>query len=227
MAQTCQNAVTRISPCGGSLVVSPGATNQKQTFTVYDLTAKGQSFPVSAACTGYVTSCSASPTTANINPNSSTPITVTYSVSNTGGTGQISLTGNSVTGYLNINSQHRPAIVTLPYYNNDNVQPTLCFASCFDKVLTYTTPAYVTLDTPHNVTLMYRSNTANPMVTVQVGPSMATLDRCGRSRRMRTMSESGARVTAALWIVRLASPSSAERSISALESKTIQSMSAR
>jgi len=168
MAQTCQNAVTRISPCGGSLVVSPGATNQKQTFTVYDLTAKGQSFQVSAACTGYVTSCSASPTTANINPNSSTPITVTYSVSNTGGTGQISLTGNSVTGYLNINSQHRPAIVTLPYYNNDNVQPTLCFASCFDKVLTYTTPAYVTLDTPHNVTLMYRSNTANPMVTVQV-----------------------------------------------------------
>ena len=164
----CQNAVTRISPCGAEVIVSPGATNQHQTFTVYDLTAKGQSFAVTPSCTGYVTSCSASPTTANINPNSSTPITVTYSVANTGGSGQVSLSGNSVTGYIAVNSQHRPAIVTLPYYNYDNVQPSLCAADCFDKVLTYTTPADYTLDTPRAVTLMYRSNTANPMVTVQV-----------------------------------------------------------
>ncbi len=50
--------------------------------------------------------------------------------------------------------------------NGDSRDVRLCVANCFDEIAKYTTPAYTSLDIPRSTTLAYRSNRANPLVTV-------------------------------------------------------------
>jgi RHS repeat-associated protein len=63
---------------------------------------------------------------------------------------------------------HRAPDWGLDPHNGENVSTALCALNCFDGVYTYTTPAYVSMDTPRSVTLVYRSNQARAMGFVQV-----------------------------------------------------------
>jgi RHS repeat-associated protein len=60
-----------------------------------------------------------------------------------------------------------PVVSTAPH-NGENRDVSLCVAQCFDAVLSYATPAYITMDTPRSVTLVYRSGQADAKPVVQV-----------------------------------------------------------
>jgi len=60
-------------------------------------------------------------------------------------------------------------------HNGDYRDVTKCVADCFDATVSYTTPSYLSLDTPHSVTLLYRSSQARPpMGFVQVDATDTT-----------------------------------------------------
>jgi len=164
----CTSTILTLSPCNASVTVAANMANQKYVFTFTNLEAIQQQVSVAVTCTGYVTSCTSSASFVHLAANGSGTDTVTFSTG-TGTTGTFKLTGGTLSSTITVTPPtHAAPVASLPYYNYDNVQPSLCAANCFDKVLTYATPAYYSLDTPRSVTLMYRSNTANPMVTVQV-----------------------------------------------------------
>ena len=71
------------------------------------------------------------------------------------------------------------------------------------------------------------SSTTSPSVTIQAVPSVVTLASRGRRNTSRTTRPAGSAVTCAALKVLLVSEASAERSMSALPSKTSQSVSAR
>jgi RHS repeat-associated protein len=63
--------------------------------------------------------------------------------------------------------QTPPVISTAPH-NGDNRVVGMCVAACFDALVTYTTPAYISMDIPRTATLAYRAAHAKPMPVVQV-----------------------------------------------------------
>lgn len=98
------------------------------------------------------------------------------------GTVTLATGSNTVTGYIEDNISQAgsnsasytlsapPAgpIVDLTPHNGTNRNVALCMANCFDEVLTYSTPAYRSLDQDRSLTLMYRSSQASPVATVTV-----------------------------------------------------------
>jgi len=56
--------------------------------------------------------------------------------------------------------------LSLTPYNGDNRDPGRCVASCFEQILTYTTPAFVSLDAPRALTLVYSAATVMPEAIV-------------------------------------------------------------
>ncbi len=61
-----------------------------------------------------------------------------------------------------------PAVVDVKPHNGDDRDPSSCVVGCFDAVLAYATPLYVSRDTPRSVMLAYSSARAAPFVTVQL-----------------------------------------------------------
>ena len=53
-------------------------------------------------------------------------------------------------------------LVNLNAYNSEYRDVAQCVADCFDASVSYTTPAYVSLDAQRSVTLLYRSSMADP-----------------------------------------------------------------
>jgi YD repeat-containing protein len=49
-----------------------------------------------------------------------------------------------------------------------------CIAECFDATISYTTPAYFSMDTPRAVTIIYRGSQAKPMGFVQIDATDTT-----------------------------------------------------
>lgn len=60
-----------------------------------------------------------------------------------------------------------PAVSLAPH-SGDYRSPALCALACGDMVMSYSTPAYMSLDTPRSVTLVYRSGRASPTPVVQI-----------------------------------------------------------
>lgn len=86
-----------------------------------------------------------------------------------------------------------PQISTEPH-NGEHLQPSLCAAGCFEAAVTYSTPAYVVLDQPRSVTLLYGSTQARPRALVQVDATSPTNVPPARMS-IRLQSSSGALVT--------------------------------
>jgi RHS repeat-associated protein len=167
-AAQCSNTSISVSPCNTSMTELANTSNVRVVFTWTNLLAVQQQVDPTVSCTGYVVSCTFTTAFVHMAAHASGTDTVVFSTGN-GTSGSFKVSGNGVSSTITVSAPtHVAPVVSLPYYNNDNVQASLCASHCFDKVLMYTTPAYYTMDTPRSVTLMYRSNTANPMVTVQV-----------------------------------------------------------
>jgi RHS repeat-associated protein len=63
--------------------------------------------------------------------------------------------------------QAAPTLSLAPY-NGDNRDPARCVAHCFEQTLSYTTPAYISLDAPRSVTLVYSATTVVPEAIVML-----------------------------------------------------------
>lgn len=59
-------------------------------------------------------------------------------------------------------------LLDLAPHNGENRDVALCIEDCFDAVVGYSTPAYVSLDAPRSASLVYRASQAHPVSTVQV-----------------------------------------------------------
>jgi RHS repeat-associated protein len=72
----------------------------------------------------------------------------------------------SASAWYTLSAPPTGAIVSLAAHNGTNRDVGLCVASCFDQVLTYSTPSYRSLDQDRALTLVYRSSQATPAGTV-------------------------------------------------------------
>lgn len=87
-----------------------------------------------------------------------------------------------------------PVLSTTPH-NGDNRDVSLCVADCFDGVLAYSTPAYVSMGTPRSVTLLYRRQQAAPTATVTVDVKDTTATKTPTKLSVRLKNASGNVVT--------------------------------
>jgi len=64
--------------------------------------------------------------------------------------------------------------LSLQPYSGDNRDPSRCVANCFEQVLSYSTPAYISLDAARSVTLVYSAATVLPEAIVMLDATDAS-----------------------------------------------------
>jgi RHS repeat-associated protein len=156
----------------GTASVSSGAS----TSTAFTATNNGtQQITVNfvvTTCSGNVAlgSCSASPTTAVMNPNDVVGVNV-YFGGGSPGSGTVTLTAKNASNNTTLSSASvavtvTPAVnaptISLTPHAGDRIDVSQCVADCFETTLGYSTPEYVSRDVPRSVTVLYRSGRAKP-----------------------------------------------------------------
>jgi RHS repeat-associated protein len=154
-------------------------------------------------CTGNITNCSVSPTGTYLSTGASTTVTVSFTGGTTAGSGQLRLTArdasdNSVMNYYDVGitvtvDPNAPTVDLSPHLG-DRRDVSQCVADCFESTLSYTTPAYVSLDVPRSVTLLYRSGRAYPHGTLTLDASSSTAP-TGSTFRLQLVDQNGGYVT--------------------------------
>lgn len=104
------------------------------------------------------------------------------------------LKGNNGSGVASYSYVQNPMLSTTPQ-NGDNHDVSLCVADCFDAVLAYSTPAYVSMGTPRSVTLFYRRQQAAPTATVTVDVKDTTGTKTPTKLSVRLKNVAGSYVT--------------------------------
>ena len=145
------------------------------------------SYTLTCAATGVVTSCEPEPSSLGMDPHEIDTVTVSFTVSGTSGTGQLSLAAHgtltSDSGWFNITigtvSPPPVPVLSQPRQPDSVFNRAHCVTSsagvadwsCGDALFMLTTPSYTTLDRARSLTLTYTSATAapQPLVAVNVG----------------------------------------------------------
>lgn len=168
-----------VTPDGGS---DPNRTAHTTSLTTSFTVARGPSMVganlvnLSCATASVVVSCSVAGSIF-LAPNASTPVTVTYDVGNVG-SGTVTLRASALSGtddgFKNVPvvlPAGAPRMSALPYLDAKQDYGR-CAASCFAAVYAQSTVPYTSLDTPRNVTLVYREDRVmpKPFVLVDVAP---------------------------------------------------------
>ncbi len=162
-------AAQDVTPDGGSLTAPPNATGQTAAFWVNNNESYSQNFSLSCDYDSAVTSCSVQGSV-TVSGFGSEQVYVTFSTG-ASGVGTVSLKLDYAIlpdGWYNVTVGRAPPTLDVTPHNGENRSMALCAGGCFDAVASYTTPAYVSMDTPRSLTLLYRSAYAIPWVTVQV-----------------------------------------------------------
>ena len=162
------------------------AVNNNKTVT--------DSYTLTCAVTGVVTSCEPEPSSLGMDPHEIDTVTVSFTVSGTSGTGQVSLAAHgtltSDSGWFNITigtASPPPApVLSQPRQPDSVFNRAHCVTSsagvadwsCGDALFMLTTPSYTTLDRARSLTLTYASATAapQPLVAVNVGLDATALN---------------------------------------------------
>jgi RHS repeat-associated protein len=157
----------------GTASVNTNASSST-TFTLTSLSVSDLTVNlVVTACTGSLAagSCTRSPTSVFLPSGASTTITASFTGGAAAGTGTITLAAKNTSGTTLASSSVSvtvtaaptgPTVSTSPH-RGDMRDVSQCVADCFEATLAYTTPAYISLDVPRSVTLLYRSGRAKPM----------------------------------------------------------------
>lgn len=160
---------------GYSAANGPGPT---VTWYFQNTGSTDQTLYLSCATAGRVTSCSV-PGSITL-PAYNVNVAQVTTTSGPPGIGRVTLTANcgSCSFYysggpnLTVQGQTQPTSSSISIdptpHNGDYRDATKCVADCFDATVSYTTPAYFSMDTPRSVTLLYRSSQARPMGFVQI-----------------------------------------------------------
>lgn len=128
---------------------------------------------VVTVCGGAVAanSCSASPTGAVMNPNDAVQVNVYFSGGPVTGSGTATLAAKNASNGATLSSAPVAVTVTpaanaptvsLSPHVGDRIDVSQCVAHCFESVISYTTPAYVSRDVSRSLTLLHRSGRAYP-----------------------------------------------------------------
>jgi RHS repeat-associated protein len=143
------------------------------TFTLQNISAGTVSINlVATACSGSLApgTCSPSPSSTTLGIGQSTTITVSFTGGASAGSGTLTLAAkntNNVTEAsssvtVTVNTAPQGPLVSLSPHRGDMRDVSQCIADCFETTLDFTTPAYMSLDVPRSVTLLYRSGRARP-----------------------------------------------------------------
>ena len=188
---------------GGSGAASVFTNSSGSTsFTVANSGSAGTVLLSATDCTGSISNCSASPAAGYLATGWSMPVTVSFTGGMTPGSGSFTLrvrdqSDNSLLATYAVNvtvsaDPNAPTLGLAPHVG-DRRDVSQCVADCFESTLAYTTPAYVSLDVPRSVTLLYRSGRAFPhgTLTLDVSDPQAT----ATSFRLKLRDSTGAYVT--------------------------------
>lgn len=168
-------AQVQVTPRGTTAQVAPNSTGNTVNFTVKNTGFTTETFSVTCLTDQYIPTCSTSPSTVGpLSHNQTGTVTVTFSTG-TSGSGLLTLdaTGNTThttdEGWYNISpppAPPAPLASDQPY--GDFRRPQLCVTNCFENAVSYSTPAYVSMDVPRILTVAYRSNQAHPTATALI-----------------------------------------------------------
>ena len=169
--------VTLAHNVNGTAAVNVGATSST-TFTAQNLGTQTLTVSfVATVCNGALQagSCAPSPTSRTMNPGDAVTVTVTFRGGASAGNGTLTLAAKNGSTTLasssvavTVNPTPGPTVSTSPH-RGDAIDVSQCVADCFESTFGYTTPAYVSLDVPRSVTLLYRSGRAKPYGRLQLG----------------------------------------------------------
>jgi RHS repeat-associated protein len=168
-----------ITPDGGALNAPENTSGLGAPFQVYNPNPVATTFYFFCAGGGVITGCT-DPAPITLAAGATTTVTLIYSTgSNTssgnGGYGQLYLYGFDGSGgteqaWYDITlagARISPRLDPTPH-SGDRLSVGSCVAGCFDAVVSYATPPYISMDAPWSATLVYRSSQAAPRGFVQV-----------------------------------------------------------
>jgi RHS repeat-associated protein len=158
---------------GGTASVNTN-TASSTTFTLTSLSVSDITVNlVVSVCSGALATgnCTRSPTSVFLPSLTSTTITVNFTGGAAAGTGTITLRANNTSGTqlaassvtVTVNAAPSGPTVSTTPHRGDAIDVSQCIANCFESTFSYSTPAYISLDMPRSVTLLYRSGRAKPM----------------------------------------------------------------
>jgi len=158
----------------GTASVNTNATSAT-TFTLENIGTGAVSVNlVATACSGSLSpgSCSPSPSSATLDPGDVVSVTVDFAGGTSDGPGTLTLAAKNTSGTTLASSsvavtvsKPLPTVSAAPHLG-DRRDVSQCVADCFESTFAYSTPAYVSLDVPRSVTLLYRSGRAYPHGTL-------------------------------------------------------------
>lgn len=180
--------ITVVSAPGPTDYAAANAAGLTATWLIQNSSSGSVTIWLSCTRVDRLTSCS-TPTNIVIPSHSTQPAIVTFATG-TPGFGRVNINAHTTTcppnACLNYNGgtnrtvqfNQSPTASSISInptpHNGEYRDVTKCVADCFDATLSYTTPAYFSLDTPRSVTLIYRSSQAKAMGFVQIDATDTT-----------------------------------------------------
>ena len=195
-------AVTITHAGNGSASVYTNASGST-SFTVTNTGTTGTALFSVTDCTGAISNCAVSPAASYLQAGWSTGVTVSFTGGMTPGSGSFTLkahdqSNNSLlatyTVTVTVTADPNAPTVSLTPHLGDWRDVGMCVADCFESTLSYTLPAYTSLDAPRSVTLLYRSGSAYPHGTLSLDASSATAP-AGSTFRLQLLDPNGSTVT--------------------------------
>lgn len=168
-----------VTPKNGSASWGVLTSGHNAVFTVTNTGTCPDTYTFWSSTAGPVAGVSLDKTTWSLDPGTQTTVTATYSATYSG-SGTLTVTAQGVAigeednGWVNVTVTSNGSVISLTPHNGDERDVAKCVASCFDAVASYATAAYYSWDTPHAVSLVYRSAQAKPMGVVQLDATDTT-----------------------------------------------------
>jgi RHS repeat-associated protein len=160
-----------VSPQGGGGITAATYSNGNVvTFFIQNTDWNAEYYSLYCWTGGSVSSCS-SAGSVYVDGYGAAWVDVTYSTSYAGaGTVGLWVGGFGEGGWYDITvaDAMSPPTISLAPHNGTLRDVSRCVADCFENTLSYSTPAYISLDVPRSVTLMYRSGQARPLGRVEI-----------------------------------------------------------
>ena len=191
-------AVTITHSGNGSASVYTNASGST-SFTVTNTGATGTALFSVTDCTGAISNCAVSPAASYLQAGWSTGVTVSFTGGVSPGSGSFTLKAHdqsnssllaTYTVSVTVTADPNAPTVSLTPHVGDRRDVGMCVADCFESTLSYTLPAYTSLDVPRSVTMLYRSGSAYPHGKVSLDVTAANAP-SGSTFRLRLRDSAG------------------------------------
>ena len=195
-------AVTITHGGNGSASVYTNASGST-SFTVTNTGSTGTALFSVTDCTGAISNCSVSPAASYLQTGWSTGVTVSFTGGTSPGTGSFTLRARdqsdssllaTYTVTVTVTADPNAPTISLTPHLGERRDVGMCVADCFESTLSYTLPAYISLDVPRSVTILYRSGSAYPHGKLSMDVTAANAP-SGSTFRLRLLDSAGSYIT--------------------------------